>query len=210
MRAKDIPARLAYRLAIPGPRYTSYPPANVWRSMAEGEWARALSSLREETNVSVYVHVPYCRLRCGYCGLNVSGSRNTTEHASYVDALLAEAALVQEKSGGRLRASEMAWGGGTPTTLEPSELSRLASGLLRAIPAAPGARLSVEVDPRVTTRAKLDALAAAGFQRVSIGVQDLDPDVQQAAGRVQSEELSRQCLENARAAGFTGANVDLM
>ncbi len=211
MRVADLSADLVRRLAVPGPRYTSYPPANVWGPGEPAAYAAALGRLGPaDQGVSVYVHVPFCRVRCWYCGLNVSGTRSRAKIARYVDAVGAEAAHVQEIAGGGLRAVEVAWGGGTPTSLEPAEIERLAGLVARAIPPAPGARMSVEVDPRVTTREKLEALARAGFRRMSIGVQDLDPSVQAAAGRVQDEETSRRCLEMGRAAGFEGANVDLM
>jgi oxygen-independent coproporphyrinogen-3 oxidase len=218
MRACDVSDDLLRRLAVPGPRYTSYPPANMWGDLAALDYDVALGAAAAATAragaadlpASLYVHVPFCRLRCAYCGLNVSGARDPRVHARYVDAVVAEAVAVQARAGGRLRAVEVAWGGGTPTSLEAAELARLAAGVTAAIPLLPGARLSVEVDPRVTTPDKLRALAAAGFRRVSLGVQDLDPEVQAAAGRVQGEEESRRCLEAARDAGFEGANVDLM
>ena len=211
MRAADLSPALVARLAVPGPRYTSYPPANVWTELGPDVYGAALAAAGPgEVAVSLYVHVPFCRLRCWYCGLNVSGTRSHATIGRYCDAVVEEAVRVQAGAGGRLRAIEVAWGGGTPTSLEPEEIARLASGVARAIPLLPGARMSVEVDPRVTTAEKLRALAAAGFRRVSIGVQDLDAAVQSAAGRVQSEEESRRCLEEARAAGFEGANVDLM
>ncbi|MBM4062065.1 MAG: oxygen-independent coproporphyrinogen III oxidase [Planctomycetes bacterium] len=211
--AVTIPPDLLARYDRPGPRYTSYPTAPVWtEAFGPEQYAERLraSGARADEPVSLYVHVPYCASMCWYCGCSVVVSRNQRKVDEYVDYVLREAALVREHLGTARPVLQHHWGGGTPTSLSPPAIRRLFAGLQRLFPFAPGAEVSVEVDPRVTTREHLEALVAEGCTRLSMGVQDFDPKVQRAIHREQPLEVTSRLVEQARALGFTSINVDLV
>ncbi|MFL6257830.1 MAG: oxygen-independent coproporphyrinogen III oxidase [Pyrinomonadaceae bacterium] len=203
---------------VPGPRYTSYPTILHWdTSPTTEEWiesvARGLDETeREGSGAAVYVHIPFCRSLCTYCGCNSRITQSTTVGDPYVNAVLREWELylraLDRKS--PIPLAEMHLGGGTPTFLSPAELERMIGGILRDVRRTEDSEFSVESDPRVTTREHLDTLARLGFTRLSLGIQDFDPRVQQAVNRIQSEEQVRVVTEDARAAGFTSINYDLI
>jgi oxygen-independent coproporphyrinogen-3 oxidase len=160
---------------------------------------------------AIYVHVPFCRSLCTYCGCNTRITRTHAVVMPYVAAMLAEYALYRERLGiERPVLGELHLGGGTPTFLDPGELDALLSGILGDSSVLPGAALSVEVDPRVTTLEQLQLLARHGFSRISLGVQDFDPTVQDIVNRLQSVEQVRTVTEQARALGFSSVNYDLI
>lgn len=203
---------------VPGPRYTSYPTVLYWdRNPTEDEWVASLGAGLDEAEftgegAAVYVHIPYCRSLCTYCGCNSRITQNSTVGRPYVRTLLREWELYREKLGRRraVPLSEMHLGGGTPTFLTPSELDELVSGVLSHAERAPDAEFSIESDPRVTTGEHLETLGRLGFRRLSLGIQDFDPRVQRAVNRVQSEAQVRAVTDGARAAGFTSVNYDLI
>jgi len=199
---RTIPWELIEKHSTRGPRYTSYPTAPHFRSDVDTD---ALGRLWQgagggpDGGLSVYVHVPYCHRRCLYCGCHTEVLRRPADLTAYVDSLLAELALADQAIGGHhppLR--QLALGGGTPTILPPAELDRLLSDLLGRWPAARGAELSAEIDPRTITDDVLGVLVEHGFNRVSLGVQDLDPDVQQVVGRVQPAEMVERLMARLR------------
>jgi oxygen-independent coproporphyrinogen-3 oxidase len=200
---------------VPGPRYTSYPTVPYWqRPPTEAEWFEHLQRAIERSSAagqgaSVYLHVPFCRALCHYCGCNTFITRDTSVSAPYVDTLLAEWQFYLERVG-RVRLDELHIGGGTPTYLTAELLHRLVSGVLAKLDVAADAELSIEADPRVTTVEQLDTLAKLGFTRLSLGVQDFDEAVQHAVNRHQTVEQVREVTEAARRAGFTGVNYDLI
>ena len=216
MNAAQQSARLA-KYDVAGPRYTSYPTVPYWEDTpSEAQWlervgaALALSQA-EGHDASIYVHVPFCRALCTFCGCNTRVTRTHTIIGPYVQAVLTEYALYQERLGVEHPAiGELHLGGGTPTFLDPGELDALVGGILAASRLRPGAGLSIEVDPRVTTHAQLSLLAQHGFRRISLGVQDFDPKVQDIVNRVQSVEQVRTVSEQARALGFDSVNFDLI
>lgn len=203
---------------VPGPRYTSYPTVPYWDTTpSEVQWiehlARALEGdeARRGAGAGIYVHIPFCRSMCTYCGCNMRVTRNHALVMPYVQDLLAEFAAYRSRLGLQsLRLGELHFGGGTPTFLHPAELEALCEGLLSHATLAPGASLSVEVDPRTTTREQLVLLARFGFNRISLGVQDFDPRVQDIVNRVQSEDQVREVTETARELGFASVNYDLI
>lgn len=200
---------LLVKYDVPGPRYTSYPTVPCWGATpTEREWVESVrAALRGPA--AVYIHVPFCRSLCTYCGCNTRITRKAVG-GPYVGTLLAEAGLLAQRLGvERLPIGELHLGGGTPTFLTADELARLIDGLA-PVPAHTNGALSLEADPRVTTREQLAVLAARGFTRLSLGVQDFDPTVQHAIHRVQSEAQVRAVTEAARSLGFDGVGYDLV
>jgi len=203
---------------VPGPRYTSYPTVLYWdRDPTAAEWVESLGSALDEaeaegSGAAVYVHVPFCRSLCTYCGCNSRITQSASVGLPYVRAVLREWELYRRLLGRErpVRLSEMHFGGGTPTYLSPAELDELVSGLLRGVERTPDAEFSIESDPRVTSPEHLSTLAGLGFRRLSLGIQDFDPRVQRAVNRVQSEEQVRAVTEEARRVGFTSVNYDLI
>jgi oxygen-independent coproporphyrinogen-3 oxidase len=209
----DIPAALLSRYDVPGPRYTSYPTVPHWESTPTSEeWISHLGRcLADGSDAAVYVHIPFCRSLCTYCGCNVRITRNRSLTVPYLDSVLTEWQLYRRALGiERLPVGELHLGGGTPTFLTPPELTHLIEGLLAGARLAADAELSIEVDPRVTSAEHLQALAALGFRRISLGVQDFDPRVQDIVNRVQSEEQIREVSDTARSLGFQSVNFDLI
>lgn len=203
---------------VAGPRYTSYPTVPFWETNpTQDTWiASLIQALHEEqphrTGAALYVHIPFCRSLCTYCGCNTRIARNASTAVPYVDALLDEWSLYRERlaSAGPFPLAELHLGGGTPTFLEPHDLERLVSGIVDATALASGFEFSIEADPRVTTPAHLETLARLRFTRLSLGIQDFDPVVQTTVNRVQDEALVRQVTEQARSAGFRDVNYDLI
>ena len=200
------------RLALSGPRYTSYPPATelgpaVGPADAHAELAR-LGMAR--TPVSLYAHLPFCRNLCWYCGCNVVATRDRSRGTAYVDTLLSEVAMVAASLGIGHRVRELALGGGSPNFLLADDLRRLVAGVRRWLSIDVDARLSVELDPRDTTTEQLDVLAAAGFRAVSVGIQDFAEGVQSAIHRFQSAEQTGSLICAARARGFDDVNADMV
>ena len=206
------PDRLA-RYDVPGPRYTSYPTVPAWRApFGAAEYREALRELArlEQDPVSLYVHLPFCGYRCHYCACNVTLATRTDVVDRYLDQVERELDLVTAIVGHGRRVLQLHLGGGTPNFLTVGQLGRLGDLLERRFAFAPAAERSVEADPRRVTREQLEALRASGFQRISYGVQDFDPVVQAAIGRLQPEAVVREAVELAREAEFEGINIDLI
>lgn len=204
---------LLRRLDVPIPRYTSYPTAPVWsETVGRRAYAAALSEAgkRPEAPLSLYLHIPFCRERCSFCGCNVVISRSTAGADAYLGALVREMDAAAELLGDRRTVSQIHWGGGTPTFLEERQIESLWTAITRRFRVLPDAEVAIEIDPKVTTRSQLKLLRSLGFNRMSMGVQDLDPVVQEAISRIQTPEKTRYMLEGARELGFRGINFDLI
>jgi oxygen-independent coproporphyrinogen-3 oxidase len=206
------------RYAIEGPRYTSYPTAPVWNedfgveqfeTELAGGGAEAASIAGEGDGLSLYVHIPFCHSLCHFCACNRIITSDAELPLRFLDTIEREVAAVREASGPR-SASQQHWGGGTPTHLTPDQVTRLFRTVTDAFPMREGAEISIEVDPRVTTDEHVAALRACGFNRISMGVQDLEPKVQEAIHRIQPIEQTRHLVEVSRASGFVGVNFDLI
>lgn len=213
--AQPIPFRrdLIAKYDRPGPRYTSYPTAPNFRDdFGAEDHARLLAASRERAlPLSLYVHVPFCDTRCLFCGCNVQIGRDRDRARRYLPLLDREAEIAAGLlDAERRQVVQVHWGGGTPTFLPPEELAELAAILRRHFAFAAECEFGVEVDPRRCTGEQLDALAVAGVNRLSLGVQDLDAEVQQAVRRVQPLEQIRRVLDGARARGIASINVDLI
>jgi oxygen-independent coproporphyrinogen-3 oxidase len=212
-----LPVDLLKRFDVPGPRYTSYPTADRFiEAFTADDYRRALMQRAEGAQVggrkplSLYVHIPFCESVCYYCACNKVITKHHDRSAEYLDVLEAEIALHQQVLGDAPAVSQLHLGGGSPTFLSDPELARLMASLLRAFRLAPGAEVSIEVDPRTADRARLAHLRQIGFNRISFGVQDFDPDVQKAVHRVQSFEMVRELMAAARELGFESINADLI
>ncbi len=210
--ALDVPTELLREMSVPGPRYTSYPTAPSFaESFGAEAFAGALGRFAAtDRPLSLYVHLPFCRSLCLFCACNVVITRKEGVAARYLDALEREVETAASFLGPRpRRVTQLHLGGGTPTYLTVPELERLHGMLARRFEIT-GDEVAIEVDPRVTTREQLEALARLGWNRVSMGVQDFADDVQHAINRVQPVELTRSLVETARGLGYRGINVDLI
>jgi oxygen-independent coproporphyrinogen-3 oxidase len=194
----------------PGPRYTSYPTAPVWtEEFGERDFRDALGR-SPGGSISVYIHIPFCESLCSYCACNREIHRDHGVVGPYLEGLECEAERTAEAVGKPLQSVQLAMGGGTPTYLSAEELSKLCDIVDAHFPPAQGAERSIEVDPRITTREQLEVLASKGFNRISLGVQDLSPKVQQAIHRFQSREETEVLAQSARELGFGSVNFDLI
>jgi oxygen-independent coproporphyrinogen-3 oxidase len=206
-------AELLPRYSGEGPRYTSYPTAPVWKESHGIDQHRA-ELAREAADpgagLSLYVHVPFCESLCHFCACNKVITRTHEPAARFLDVVEREFDAVAQAARAPLAATQLHWGGGTPTFLDPEQLTRLHRSLTAAFPTRAGAEQSLEVDPRVTTQEQVAALAESGFNRISMGVQDFDPRVQEAIHRRQSVEQTGRLVEWARARGFASVNFDLI
>ena len=209
MSNADTVAMLA-ACASRGPRYTSYPPATEFGQLDSQQVTRELAhvSARGES-VSLYVHIPFCKSLCWYCGCNVIVTRDSQAGSTYVDHLAEEKKMLGEASG-TAPVTEIAFGGGSPNFLSPPSLRALCAALERNFAITADARRSIELDPRTTTSPQIEALASAGFRSLSMGVQDFSAQVQDAIHRHQTATQTRWLVDVARAAGFDDINVDIV
>ena len=209
-----LPEGLLKQFDTPGPRYTSYPTADRFcAEFGPVDALRALTQRARHTDaapLSVYVHVPFCESVCYYCACNKVITKHHERAADYLDALDAEIALVVGMLGAGQPMSQLHFGGGSPTFLSDAELGRVISALHRAFRVTADAEISIEVDPRTVTPARLAHLRQLGFNRISFGVQDFDADVQKAVHRVQPFESVRALMLRARELGFESINADLI
>jgi oxygen-independent coproporphyrinogen-3 oxidase len=193
------------------PRYTSYPTAPHFRpGFPEATWRGWLAALDPASPVSLYLHVPFCRQNCWYCGCNMKLAARYGPVADYLDALLAEIDLVAARLPARMIVGHLHWGGGTPTALAPEDLARAMERLRARFDLAPGAELAIESDPRTLMPEMARMAGRLGFTRASFGVQEFDPRVQAAINRVQPPEMVAEAVAALRAAGVTGINFDLI
>lgn len=201
------------RFDRPVPRYTSYPPVPAWTTgVGPDDYQAALGRLgtRPYRSAALYVHLPFCRTRCLYCGCNALATSRTEKADTYLDRLEHEFALVEQGLGHRHLIEDVHLGGGTPNRLTDDQLHRLGEMMERHFAIAPGASRAVEADPREVTPAQLAAFRHHGFDRISFGVQDVEPGVQQAIGRIQPAAVVQHAVDEARIAGFASVNLDIM
>jgi oxygen-independent coproporphyrinogen-3 oxidase len=205
--------QLLERYDRPGPRYTSYPTAVEFHNGVGAEvYVERLARLNRAGGepLSAYMHLPFCEHRCAFCGCNVVITPHRDVASRYLEAVEKEIDLLASHLPDRRRVSQMHWGGGTPTYYTPAQLSRLFARISSHFSFTDDAELGVEVDPRVTTFEHLEVLRSLGFNRLSMGVQDFNAQVQEAVNRIQSYELTRDLIVRARELGFTSINVDLI
>lgn len=193
------------------PRYTSYPTAVQFHpGVVEGTVRSWLAGLPESAPVSLYLHVPFCRRMCWYCGCHTVVVNRAAPVEAYVDDLIEEIALWRAAIGTRRRVVHIHWGGGTPSILGTAQWRRADAALRTAFAIAPEAEIAVELDPRTLTAGFVRTLAETGVTRVSLGVQDFDPTVQRAVNRTQPFELVAEAVARLRGARIDRINLDLM
>jgi oxygen-independent coproporphyrinogen-3 oxidase len=211
----DVSFELLHKYNVPGPRYTSYPPAPSFsEAFGAEEYQAAIAASNagpSPSPLSLYLHLPFCERLCYFCGCTVViTGKNKVPLDPYLSALEREIAWLSERVDSRRPVAQLHFGGGTPTYLSPDRIERTGERLRDSFRFADGAEVGIEIDPRVTTREHLEAAARTGFNRLSMGVQDFDPTVQKAVNRIQPYEATRALVEAARDLGFTSINVDLI
>ncbi len=197
----------------PAPRYTSYPTAPVWKEdYGPDQFVDELgrTDVDPEDGLSIYVHVPFCSSLCHFCACNRFITEDPNIPERYIEGIAREVEAVRDAIRVPRTATQQHWGGGTPTHLSPKQVKRLYRIVTDAFPMRPDAEVSIEVDPRVTTEDHLLALRECGFNRISMGVQDFDPRVQEAVHRIQPMEMTARLVESARRLGFESVNLDLI
>ena len=208
--------RLADKYTVPAPRYTSYPTVPYWENDAfsAAAWKESVvnsfSAMDSTEGISVYIHLPFCESLCTYCGCNTRITRNHVVEEPYMQTLWKEWDMYLALLPARPLIRELHLGGGTPTFFSPDNLAKLVKGILDRADVHPAAEFSFEAHPGNTTSGHLEQLHALGFKRLSFGIQDFDPLVQLTINRVQSYEEVEQATNDARAAGYTSVNYDLI
>ena len=208
-----VDADLIRRYGGNGPRYTSYPTADrfveEFSSEAYQRWLGIRTIGGFARPLGLYVHVPFCDTLCFYCACNKIVTRDRSRAVKYVDGLKREMTLAAAALTDR-RISSMHWGGGTPTFLDEEQAGRLMEAIRTTFELDPDGEYAIEIDPRRADAARVRSLAHLGFNRVSLGVQDFDPPVQEAVHRVQSVAETRAAIDAARESGFRSVNIDLI
>lgn len=199
------------RYSAPVPRYTSYPTAPHFTDKVQSlQYLDWLSELPRQATLSLYFHIPFCQSLCWYCGCSTKAVRSYDPVSFYLSALYEELANVAALVPRTHNVTHIHWGGGTPNILAPSDIQRLAGETRQAFNLADDAEFAVEIDPRTLELEQIAALASAGVNRVSIGVQDFDLDVQRAINREQSVETTRRAVDLFRVHGIRSINIDLV
>lgn len=210
---RRVDPALRKKYDVRGPRYTSYPPATHFHPIPDGElfsrWT-ARSSLADDPGLSLYLHIPFCRTRCAFCGCHsvVTPDLGTVER--YLRALVREMELASQRIGRMRPVRQVALGGGTPNSLSEDQTDLLLSSLERTWRVEAGAERSVEIDPRTATPGKLDVFLAHGFNRFSLGVQDFSPDVLAVIRRGQDLMRVEEVVSHLRSRGCQSINFDLI
>ncbi|WP_138423800.1 oxygen-independent coproporphyrinogen III oxidase [Maritimibacter alexandrii] len=193
------------------PRYTSYPTAPHFAGGIGGshvsDWIRAIP---QGSQISLYLHVPFCRRLCWFCACRTQGTSTLSPVAAYVDSLTQELETLKSHLLPGITISHLHWGGGTPTLLDPGMIERLSAAIFDTAPLGENAQFSVEIDPNEIDDARMDALVAVGLNRASLGVQDFDPMIQEVIGRPQTFEVTKAAVDGLRARGVPSLNVDLL
>jgi oxygen-independent coproporphyrinogen-3 oxidase len=210
---RRVDPALRKKYDVRGPRYTSYPPATHFHQIPEEElfsrWS-ARAALEDDPGLSLYVHVPFCRTRCAFCGCHsvVTPDQDTVER--YLRAISREMELASERIGAQRPVRQVALGGGTPNSLSEHQTDRLLSSLERTWRVQEGAERSVEIDPRTATPGKLDVFLDHGFNRFSLGIQDFAPEVLAVIRRGQDLMRVEEAVSYLRSRGCQAINFDLI
>ncbi len=209
-----VTADMLQKYDVSGPRYTSYPTADRFvEAFTEDTYKLALEQRRvagAALPLSIYVHIPFCESLCFFCACNKIVTKHHERSVEYLRYLNREIDLHVEHLGTGQTISQLHLGGGSPTFFSDDELSELMSMLKRSFVFAPGGEYSIEVDPRTVNEQRLKHLSELGFNRLSFGVQDFDPEVQKAVHRIQPAEQVFSLVEAARQLKFDSVNVDLI
>ncbi len=196
----------------PGPRYTSYPTAPVWQeNFGPGDLEQVFTGAdASAAPVSLYMHLPFCESLCLFCACNVVIQKDKKVAVPYLEVLKQEIEHVGRYISRTRPVIQFHWGGGTPTYLSPAQMEDLIGHARERFTFAPDAEIGIEVDPRVTTAEHLETLRRLGFNRLSMGIQDFNPEVQKAVHRIQPYEMTRDIIQAGRRLGFDSINVDVI
>lgn len=214
MKTAEIPwdEDILSKYNVSGPRYTSYPTALEFSDDHKlSDYIRCLNLIPEENALSLYLHIPFCENICYYCACNKIITKDKHKLNKYVDYLIKEIRLIAKQTGSKtLR--QIHWGGGTPTYLSMQQIASIMATIRECfeVHTEPPAEISIEVDPRSLPIEDVKKLAVLGFNRMSLGVQDFDEQVQRTINRVQSFEMVNELVIEARLQGFTSINLDLI
>jgi len=206
-----IPEHLISKYGVIGPRYTSYPTAPLWQDIdlnTQKQWHQL--ACESQRPLSIYIHIPFCRERCYYCGCNVYVTKQQSQSAQYVSFLLKELESIQDLQNGNRKIRQLHFGGGTPNFLLNEEFELIFDKIKAIFPFEDNAEIAIEVNPGTITTDQLDYMGKLGINRLSLGVQDFNPKVQKAINRIQTPEITQKVLDHARQIGFKGINFDLI
>ena len=193
------------------PRYTSYPTApHFGRDIDAGDFTQWIRAIPQGAKISLYVHVPFCRRLCWFCACRTQGTQNDKPILAYLETLKTELAMLGAQLPEGVTLSRLHWGGGTPTLLQPGMMEELAGAIKEIAPFAEDTEFSVEIDPNEIDGPRLDALAAAGMNRASIGVQDFNEEIQHSIGRLQGYDITKWAADEIRARGVASLNADIL
>lgn len=203
--------KLIQKYDINIPRYTSYPTANYFSdNVNSAHYQRWLPIAPENENVSIYIHIPFCKSMCRYCGCHTKMLPEYEPARIYVEALRREIESVAFLLGERRKVSFIHWGGGTPTFLNKEDMSGIMETISSCFDISDDCEHAIEIDPRTMTGSKAEFLADIGINRASLGVQDFAPEIQEAVGRVQPFEMVKNVCEDLRSAGISSINFDMI
>lgn len=196
----------------PGPRYTSYPTAPVFNNdFTDVDYQKLLSKPEQkDVPLSLYFHIPFCKSVCSFCACSVIYTKKREQVDPYIEILLKEMDLVKSHLDPGRKVNQLHWGGGSPTFMTPDRMAHFMDEIRSRFSIADDAEISIELDPRETSMEHLDVLAGNGFNRASLGIQDVDDTVQRAVNRVQPMEIILPIYEKLKALNFSGINLDLI
>ncbi|HCU23809.1 MAG TPA: oxygen-independent coproporphyrinogen III oxidase, partial [Deltaproteobacteria bacterium] len=209
---QDRLLHLLHKYNVPGPRYTSYPTVPAWtETVRASDYQNSLRGLRAGETLSLYFHLPFCERLCHFCGCMRVITSDHSRSRPYVDVLLEEVRhTLRDLPDETREVTQVHFGGGTPNFLQPEEMSEIVSKIQKEFHLRPGAELAIEMHPRTSTAAFCENLAKLGFNRISLGVQDFDPRVQELINRFQTYEMTVEMLALLRQLGFRSFNFDLI
>jgi oxygen-independent coproporphyrinogen-3 oxidase len=212
MSGINVNLDLVKKYNVPGPRYTSYPPATKFTKVLT--WPELFDKIavnnRTGRGLSLYFHLPFCETLCWFCGCTTVITTNHDQARGYLDHLEREIARMAALVDPKREVVQLHWGGGSPTFLNPDEIRRLGRVIRKHFKFSENVEAGVEIDPRRLSRDHILALREIGFNRASLGVQDFEPKVQEAIHRIQPRDMTQQVLDWARELGFGSVNFDLI
>lgn len=212
MSKLELDIDLVQKYNVPGPRYTSYPPATKFTEAFDRQelMGQIEANNRSTRGLSLYYHIPFCETLCWFCGCTTVITTQRSQGTNYLDYLEKEMARTRQLINPNRKVVQLHFGGGTPTFLAPDEIRRLGAAIHKNFQFAEDVEAGVEMDPRRLSRDHIKALNEAGFNRASFGVQDFNPEVQKAVHRIQPKEMTLEAIQGARELGFKSINIDLI
>ncbi len=209
----NLPLELVKKYDRSGPRYTSYPTAPEWSDQySQDDYIKAITMASKDIKepLSFYLHIPYCRKRCWFCGCNTMIAKSPSAADEYPARIDKETKMIAQLLGERKNISQFHWGGGTPSYLTDEQTKMAFEIFSKRFSILSDAEISIELDPRVTTKERITLLRSLGFNRLSFGIQDFEIKVQAAIGRNQDEKSAVELYQFCRDEGFSGINYDLI